>query len=98
MSPKATEINYEVRYILYIQMWSITNINIKGHNRSPKDTRGKKKGKVTKGHQGLILQVGTFFMDTNMSRFPNYYQRSLKFKIVQQLDLMKHQLPKTEIG
>ena len=43
MSPKATKINFVVRYILYIQMWPIANIDTKGHHRSPMDTRGQKR-------------------------------------------------------
>ena len=55
MSPKATKINFVVRYIFYVQIWIIANIDTEGHQISYKDTRGQKqKRKVTKGQQGLI--------------------------------------------
>ena len=41
MSPKATKIKFVVRYMLYIQIWLIANIDTKGHQRSSKETRGQ---------------------------------------------------------
>ena len=43
MSPKATKINYVVRYMLYILIWLIANIDTKGHHRLSKGTRGQKR-------------------------------------------------------